>query len=67
MNREPMTEAQIATLGRCNWQTAYGVVRKPRGREIPGHGHTLYCGRKATHGHYCREHAADAKAERGAK
>jgi hypothetical protein len=45
-------EKALAREGKCVWQTGYGLP------------HTTYCGKKATHGHYCKEHWKDSLQEK---
>jgi hypothetical protein len=54
-------EKALAAQGRCIRQTAYGVVSKPRGKEVAGKGHVMYCGKKATTGVHCRTCHSDIR------
>jgi hypothetical protein len=48
-------EKRIADEKRCIWQTSYGTITRPRGKEIQD-AHATYCGRKAVNANLCRKH-----------
>jgi hypothetical protein len=62
LSRLSCQEQRVARMGHCIWQIWSGIQQKAKGREIAGPlGWTGYCGKKATHGHHCAEHDAEAR------